>query len=246
MVIAKQMSATAFRERFIDFRELNHQRRALALYGAVGTNSVVLRPWQAALDSLTACYPHVHERVLVGRVLADPYFPLSMLRKLYVEEFPKEPKFANFGEESLAKITAEHLISWAEIFLHIRQDLAILNANSQVSSMKLTGSPEECLPDSSWCDYCGGCCEIRGGPPEFTQALEPPERWRLYFRGDGCTHQRFCPFLFEYFASGKFFCSIYWVKPECCWVFDRDECEFLQKDVARERAAHLRLGDARS
>ena len=139
-------------------------------------------------------------------------------------------------EETLSGIIAGHLLNWAEIFHLIRRDLVELNSNGRVSTMNLQGSPQESLSESSGCDYCGGCCEIRGGPPEFTDGFEPPERWFLYFRGDGCSHQRFCPFLFEYFATGKFFCSIYRVKPKCCWTFDREECEFLQKDVARERA----------
>jgi len=91
-----------------------------------------------------------------------------------------------------------------------------------------------------WCEYCGGCCEIRGGGSDFSGSSKLPSLWYVYFRGDGCEYQRFCPFLFEYFATAKFFCAIYKIKPKCCWEFEREECEFLQKDVARERAERSR------
>jgi hypothetical protein len=117
-----------------------------------------------------------------------------MLRKLSVAELSKEAKFAGLAEETLSGIIAGHLLNWAEIFHLIRRDLVELNSNGRVSTMNLKGSSPESLSESSGCDYCGGCCEIRAGPAEFTDAFEPPERWFLYFRGDGCSHQRFCPF----------------------------------------------------
>ena len=236
------MPVFSFPKRFVEFCERNHRRRALEVQGEVGSNSVVLDYWQEALDSLVECYRQDQERVLLRSVLANPYFPLSKLRKLNLEEFAKEAKFTNLSKENLARISAEVLLNWAGIFLRIGKYLAILNINGRVSSMKLTGSPLESLPESSYCDYCGGCCEIRGGPPEFTGGFEPPEQWIICFRGDACEYQRFCPFLFEYFATGKFFCSIYRVKPECCWTFDREECDFLQKDFIRERAVPSRTG----
>jgi hypothetical protein len=233
------MPVTAFHKRFRDFYELNRQHRSLQLRGETNLDLALLSRRQKALDSLVEIYRQAAQRELLRRVLLDPYFPLSMLRKFKVEGLAGEPEIADFGEESPARMAAEHLLSWAEIYCQIRRDLASLNAVSRLSSMSLTGSPRECLPESTWCEYCGGCCEIRGGSAEFTGGFEPPERWFLYFRGDGCRDQRFCPFLFEYFATGKFFCSIYQVKPKCCWTFGRDECEFLRKDVARERAARF-------
>ena len=230
------MPTATFHKRFIDFCEYSRQRHMLELGGESDSNIDVLRDWHKALASLTACYGRARERELIVKVLADPYFPLSKLRKLNLEEFATEPGFVDLPGESLVRITAQVLLNWAGIFLRIRQDLAIFSTNGEVSSMKLSGSPRESLPESSWCDYCGGCCEIRGGPAEFTGDFEPPERWRVYFRGDACNHQRFCPFLFEYFTAGKFFCSIYRVKPKCCWAFDRAEYDFLQADLTRERA----------
>lgn len=230
------MVTSSFHKRFIEFCELNSHCRALELETGSSLNSETLNSWQETLDLLKDCYQQSRERELVAKALVDPYFPLSKLRKLNVEQFAAEPKFADLTENVLAKIVAEHLLKWTEIFLSIREDLAKLDRTGQVSGMGLTGSPNENLPEAGWCDYCGGCCEIRGGPPEFTGSFAPPGRWHAYFSGDGCEHQRFCPFLFEYFASSKFFCSIYQVKPKCCWVFDRDECEFLQNDVAREQA----------
>ena len=234
MVNLKTMDVAAFHGLFIEFCELNRQYRSLELWGETSQERETVSRKQKALDSLVEIYSQAHHRALLRRVLGDPYFPLNMLRKLNLEWFVKEPGFTGLSEDSLGRIAAEHLVDWAEMFYRIRQYLRSLNSHSQVSSMELTGSPQECLPESSWCDYCGGCCEIRGGPAEFTGGFEPPEWWVLYFHGDGCRHQRFCPFLFEYYATGKFFCSIYRVKPECCWAFDRDECEFLQKDVARQ------------
>ncbi len=240
------MDATAFHKRFIAFCELNHPSRTLETRGEAKLGSATLSSWQKALDLLLEFYHQAHERVLVERALADPYFPLSMLRKLNLEEIRKEPKLVGLSAETLGRIAVDHLLSWAEIFLHIRQDLTSLNGHGQVSSMRLLGSPLERLPKSSWCDYCGGCCEIRGGPPEFTGNFPTPQRWSVYFRGDGCRHQRFCPFLFEYFATGRFFCSIYRVKPKCCWAFDRDECDFLKKEVAGDLSAKHGLVGVRS
>lgn len=230
------MVTSSFHRRFIEFCELSSHRRALELKSGSSLNSETLSRWRETLDLLKGCYQQIRKRELVVKALVDPYFPLNKLKKLNVEQFVAEPKFADLTENALAKIVAEHLLKWTEIFLSIREDLAKLGREGHVFGMGLTHFPDEGLPEAGWCDYCGGCCEIRGGPPEFTGSFAPPDSWREYFRGDGCEHQRFCPFLFEYFATGKFFCSIYQVKPKCCWAFDRDECEFLQSDVAREQA----------
>lgn len=238
------MPTSSFQQRFIDFCEYNRQLRTLELEGESGSSTEILSGWHEALTSFTDCYQQGWERELMVKALADPYFPLSKLRKLNVDEFATESGSADLAEESLAKIMAGHLLSWAEIFLAIRQDLRRLNNYGLVAIMKLPGSPQETLPEIGWCDYCGGCCEIRGGPPEFTGPFQPPSRWYLYFRGDGCKYQRFCPFLFEYFATAKFFCAIYRIKPKCCWDFDLEECEFLQNDVAREQAEKSRISGA--
>ena len=229
------MPMSSFHKRFIAFCELNSHRRALELETGSSLTSETLSRWRETLDLLKGCYQQIRKRELVGKALEDPYFPLSKLRKLNVEQFVLEPKFADLTENVLAKILAEHLLKWTKIFVSIREDLAKLDRDGQVFGMGFTGSPSENLPEAGWCNHCGGCCEIRGGPPEFTGSFAAPDHWHAYFRGDGCEHQRFCPFLFEYYASGKFFCSIYQVKPKCCWTFDRDECDFLQRDVAREQ-----------
>lgn len=234
MIKFQATSKSSFLRQFAVFCDFNHRQRDLEVLGK--SDPEILSRWHAALDSLTAFYQQDWQCELVARALADPYFPLSKLQKLNAEEFAAEPGFVNLSQESLAGIVAEHLLKWAEIFLSIREELERLNENGLVSSMILPGTPQEDFPETGWCEHCGGCCEIRGGPPEFTASCELPESWQLYFRGDGCKSQRFCPFLFEYFATGKYFCSIYRIKPKCCWEFDREECEFLQNDVARERA----------
>ena len=200
-------------------------------------SSESLKGWHGALDSLVGCYQLRGEDQLLVKALSDPYFPLTKLLKLNVEEFVREPRFKDLSEENLGRIAANHLLEWAKIFLSIRLDLGQLNKHGQVSGMKLQGSTKETIPVTTLCNHCGCCCEIRGGPPEFTGSIGPPSHWIVYFSGNGSKYQRFCPFLFEYFASGKFFCSIYQIKPQCCWEFDREECDFLQKDMAREQAA---------
>jgi hypothetical protein len=229
------MPTSSFLRRFTSFCELTGRRRGLELLGQ--SDPELLSRWHESLDSVTACYQQVRQRKLLARALADPYFPLSKLRKLNVEKMAVERGFVDLPGKVLAKLTAEHLLKWAGIFLSIRKELESLNESVMVSSITMSGTPQEVLPETGWCDHCGGCCEIRGGPPEFTTSFELPRRWQLYFRGDGCKLQRFCPFLFEYFATAKFFCSIYQIKPKCCWEFDREECEFLRTDVAREQAA---------
>ena len=232
------MPTSSFQQRFIAFCDLNRRRRELELLGQ--SDQKILNRWHEALNSLASRYQRARDRELVIKGLSDPYFPFSKLRKLNVEEFSKEPGFADFSEASLARISAEHLLRWAEIFLSIRQDLKNLNVHSAISTMRLLDPPPESLPEAIWCEYCGGCCEIRGGIPEFRGISRLPSLWYVYFRGDGCEYQRFCPFLFEYFATAKFFCAIYEIKPKCCWEFDREECEFLHKDVARERVGRCR------
>jgi hypothetical protein len=222
-----------FKSPFVNFCQINRSRRQQQI---TGSSEADLSGWYKALASLLSCYQHKDDRQLLAGVLSDPYFPFNKLEKLNVREFEREPGLNNLSAENLARIAAEHLLHWAKIFLSIRLALRSLNKNSQVSTMSLKGSPEENIPQAGSCNHCGFCCEIRGGPAEFTGAVEPPGEWLLYFRGDGSEYQRFCPFLFEYFATGKFFCSIYLIKPQCCWEFGREECDFLQKDVAREQA----------
>lgn len=222
-----------FKSPFLNFCQINRSRRKQEIKG---NSPPDLRGWYEALDSLLSCCQLQGERQLLAEALSDPYFPFTKLEKLNVHELGREPGLKDLSEESLARITAEHLLQWAKIFLSIRLALKSLNKEGQVSVMRLKGSPEETIPQTGNCSHCGCCCEIRGGPAEFTGSVEPPREWLSYFRGDASGYQRFCPFLFEYFATGKFFCSIYLIKPKCCWEFDREECDFLQKDVARERA----------
>ncbi|MEE8315817.1 MAG: hypothetical protein V3R70_04635, partial [Syntrophobacteria bacterium] len=134
MIKVRAISASSFLRRFIAFFDLNRRQRELELLGQ--SDPKILSRWHEALDSLTSCYQQARERECVVKGLADPYFPLSKLRKLNVEEFSREPGFADFTEESLASISAEHLLSWAEIFLSIRQDLKNLNNHGEISTMR--------------------------------------------------------------------------------------------------------------
>ena len=231
------MEIHSFKRLFFDFYQINLSRREREIEG---TFELDLSGWSETLYSLVSCYKFQGERQLLIEALSDPYFPLTKLKKLNVQEFQKEPGFRDLSEESLAKMAAQHLLQWAKIFLSIRLALKRINEGGRFSSLSLEGSPGETIPQTGTCNHCGCCCEIRGGPAEFTGYVEPPGEWLAYFRGDCIGFQRFCPFLFEYFAVGKFFCSIYLIKPKCCWEFGREECEFLQKDVAKERAEGLR------
>ena len=235
------MSITTLNHLFLDFCQINRSRREQEIQGK---SELDLSGWYEALDSLVSCYQLQGERQLLTESLSDPYFPFTKLQKLNFHEPGIEPGFNGLSEESSAGIAAEHLLQWAKIFLSIRLALRSLNKDGQISPMSLKGSPDETIPQTGSCKHCGCCCEIRGGPAEFTGAVQPPSEWLVYFRGDATGHQRFCPFLFEYFSMGKFFCSIYLIKPQCCWEFDREECDFLQKDVARERAKVLRFEPA--
>lgn len=232
------MSITPLNHLFFNFCQINRSRREQEIQGK---SKLDVSGWYEALDSLVSCYQIQTERQLLIEALSDPYFPFTKLEKLNVQELGREPGLNDLSEESLARIAAEHLLEWAKIFQSIRLALRSLNKDGQVSSMRLKGSPQETIPQTGSCNHCGCCCEIRGGPAEFTGSIEPPSEWLIYFRGDGSGYQRFCPFLFEYFATGKFFCSIYLIKPQCCWEFDREECDFLQKDAARERAEGVRV-----
>ena len=230
------MVISAFNQLLFDFCQINRKRWELELHHKSEVNSRPLKGWREALDSLMGCYQLSGEDQLLVKALSDPYFPLTKLLKLNIETFGREPRFRDLSGEDLGRIAADHLLEWANIFLSIRLDLERLNKHGQVSRMKLQGSAKETIPATTLCKHCGGCCEIRGGPPEFTGSIGPPSHWIVYFSGDGSKYQRFCPFLFEYFTTGKFFCSIYQIKPQCCWEFDREECDFLQKDLAREQA----------
>jgi hypothetical protein len=225
-----------FNQLFLDFCQINRSRRQLEVQSG---SELRLSDWHKALDSLVSCYQSESDRQILIEALSDPYFPLTKLLKLNFQEFRKESGLNNLSEENLGRIAAEHLLEWAKIFRSIRFALRRLNKDGRVSSMDLKGLPDEAIPQTGRCNNCGGCCEIRGGPAEFTGSIEPPKEWLVYFRGDALGNQRFCPFLFEHFATGKFFCSIYLIKPKCCWEFDREECDFLQKDAARERAERV-------
>jgi hypothetical protein len=231
------MEILSFKRLFFDFYQINRSRREKEIQGK---SELDLSGWSETLLSLVSCYKLRSERQLLIKALSDPYFPFTKLKKLNVQEFQREPGFRDLSEESLTKMAAQHLLQWAKIFLSIRLALKKINKDGRVSRLSLKGSSGETIPQRGECDHCGCCCEIRGGPAEFTGSVEPPGEWLAYFRGDGTGLQRFCPFLFEYFSVGRFFCSIYLIKPKCCWEFDREECDFLQKDVARERAEGLR------
>jgi hypothetical protein len=228
---------------FFNFCQINRIRREQEIQGK---SDLDLSSWYEALDSLVSNYRLQGEGQLLIEALSDPYFPFTKLQKLNVHELGTEPGLSDLSEESSERIAAEHLLEWAKMFRSIRLALRNLNKDGQISGMSLKGSPEETIPQTGSCNHCGCCCEIRGGPAEFTGTVEPPGEWLRYFRGEGTRYQRFCPFLFEYFAMGKFFCSIYLIKPQCCWEFDREECDFLQQDVARERAKGVRVEPASS
>jgi len=229
---------TTFTHLFLTFCQISRSRREQEIQGE---SDIALSGWHEALDSLISRYQLPTERQLVAEALSDPYFPVTKLQQLNVQDLGREPGFDHLPDESLGRIAADHLLEWAKIFQSIRLALRILNKDGRVSRMSLRGYPEETIPQTDNCRHCGCCCEIRGGPAEFTGSIEPPREWLRYFRGDASGYQRFCPFLFEYFAMGTFFCSIYLIKPRCCWEFDREECEFLQKDLARERAEGVRV-----
>jgi hypothetical protein len=194
--------------------------------------------WRRSLAALSRIYLG-GERALVRRALSDPYFPLTKYWRLNAEGFAAEPASAPISARRLTRRMAAHLSHWVRAFLAIRRDLTLAQQEGRMGGMKFGGSPQEGPPDGGWCDLCGTCCEIRGGPPDFTAGFAPPRRWIRYFRGDISRDQRFCPFLLEYFATSAFVCSIYEVKPRCCWAFGREECAFLKADLAREQTAPI-------
>ena len=229
------MPVRSFRSRVSAFAESNSERRAREVRGEAGAPATGAR-WRRRLTALSRPYLG-GERALVRRALSDPYFPVTKYWRLNAEGFAAEPASAPMSPRRLTRRLASHLSRWARVFLTIRRDLALVQREGRRAGVKPGGSPQEGPPDGDWCDLCGSCCEIRGGLPDFPAGFTPPRRWLRYFRGDLSRDQRFCPFLLEYFATAAFFCSIYDVKPRCCWVFDREECAFLKADLARERAA---------
>ena len=226
-------SPRSFHYRFAAFAESIRERRAKEVRGEAGVPATGTR-WRRRLTALSRVYPG-GERALVRRALSDPYFPVTKYRQLNAEGFAAEPASIPMSPRRLTRRMAFHLNRWARTFLTIRHDLALVQQQGWRAGVEPRGSPHEGPPDGDWCDLCGSCCEIRGGPPDFPAGFAPPRRWIRYFRGDLSRDQRFCPFLLEYFATSAFVCSIYEVKPRCCWVFDREECAFLKADLARER-----------
>jgi hypothetical protein len=232
------MPVRSFHRRFAAFAESTRERRGRQVRGDADTPATGTR-WRRRLTALSRLYLG-GERALVRRALSDPYFPVSKYRRLNAEGFAAEPPSAPMSPRRLTRRMAAHLSRWARTFLTIRRDLTLARQEGRPAGLKLGGSPQEAPPDGDWCDLCGSCCEIRGGLPDFPAGVAPPRRWIRYFRGDLSRDQRFCPFLLEYFATSAFVCSIYDVKPRCCWAFDRDECAFLKADLARELAVTAR------
>jgi hypothetical protein len=228
------MSLRSFHHRFAAFAESTRDRRGREVRGEAGAEATGAQ-WRRRLTAVSRLYLG-GERTLVRRALSHPYFPVTKYWRLNAEGFAAEPASNPMSPRRLTRRMALHLSRWAGTFLAIRRDLALMRQEGRPAGVKLGGLPQEGPPDGDWCDLCGSCCEIRGGFPDFLAALAPPGRWIRYFRGDLSRDQRFCPFLLEYFATSAFLCSIYDVKPRCCWVFDREECAFLKADLARERA----------
>ena len=229
------MPVRTFRSRFLALAESNYERRARAVGSEAGAPAAGAR-WRRSLTALSRLYLG-GERALVRRALSDPFFPVTKYWRLNAEGFAAEPASALMSPRRLTRRLAAHLSLWARVFLTIRRDRARVQQEGRPAGVKPGGSPPEGPPEGDWCDLCGSCCEIRGGLPEFPTGFTPPRRWLRYFRGDLSRDQRFCPFLLEGFATSAFVCSIYEVKPRCCWAFDREECAFLKADLARERAA---------
>lgn len=229
------MPLRSFRHRFAVFAESNRERRGREVRGEAGAPATGAR-WRRGLTAMSRIYLG-GERALVRRALSDPYFPVTKYWCLNAEGFAAEPASAPMSPRRLSRRVAAHLSRWVRTFLAIRRDLALAQQEGRMAGVRLGGSPLKGPPDGGWCDLCGSCCEIRGGSSEFPAPFVPPRRWNSYFRGDFSRDQRFCPFLLEYFATSAFVCSIYDVKPRCCWVFDREECAFLKADLAKERAA---------
>lgn len=85
--------------------------------------------------------------------------------------------------------------------------------------------------ESSYCDHCGGCCEIASGLPEFPGESQLPRSWRVCFgEGLGVGH-RFCAFMWEGDRSGTSLCAIHPWRAGPCRVFEADDCELFKQDI---------------
>jgi hypothetical protein len=174
---------------------------------------------EASRSRLLELFEAGRPRKTSALALASPFFPATllwqgMLASDYRFKYP--PRNELSVQEVIAEKGLRHL-TLLEEFRHYYP--------GQVLSVPLEGAPQAAaLPADQWCDYCGLCCASFGGvAPMAPKEATYPAHWL-----DDLWQYRFwCPFLFEYHWTGKFFCSIHRIKPMWC-------SEFADQAVCRE------------
>jgi hypothetical protein len=197
-------------------------------------------PGEARLEAVLAWFGKEDERSLLRRALLDPYFPLGMVEHTIFGNADGMRFFINKRRPELERHLGEELLRTAGVFLRIRMDIEQLFDGGTITCIPLDGRRHR-LPGDQWCTLCGICCEIGGVPPEPPHGIRYPEHWYTYLAGGAVANQQLCPFLFQYFGEGRFFCVIHNVKPVACRQFDEDAC----RTRVKEGGLHREIGSKR-
>jgi hypothetical protein len=191
-------------------------------------------PGDASLEAVLARFGKEDERSLLRRALLDPYFPLGMVEHTTFGNADGMRFFINKRRPGLERHLGEELLRTAKAFLRIRMDIEQLFDPGTITCIPLDGRRHR-LPRDQWCTLCGICCEIGGVPPEPPYGIRYPEHWYTYLAGGAVENQQLCPFLFQYFGEGRFFCAIHNVKPFACRQFDEAACRTRVKEGGLHR-----------
>jgi len=173
--------------------------------------------FRAALDALLEHFAKGRDLNIAAKALANPFFPAGMLWRGWLErgyrfKYPARSELT--PQQVVAEKGLRHLILLEE-FKEYKP--------GEILSVPFDGPPVAgAFPEGQWCDFCGMCCACFGGVnPMAPKHTTYPAHWL----DDLWQYQYWCPFLFEYHWTGRFFCSIHRIKPMWCDDFaDREIC----------------------
>lgn len=171
--------------------------------------------------------------------LLDPRFPLNFLvRNLIALE--REPSWHSLLPRMQRLWFSRIIRERCRAFLEVKEWRRVQELLGSLRE-SLAFSPAEPPGESSYCDHCGGCCEIAGGYPDFPDGSPLPLRWRKIFADGLGKGHRFCAFLWESGGEGRSLCSIHRWRPMPCRIFEEDECRFYRAGIAADRLSEERI-----
>ncbi len=163
--------------------------------------------------------------------MGDPLFPITFLVRNFMV-LSREPAWKALPLRTRRVRALDMVYERSRVFLEVREWMdAHRKVFPEIGIERFRREELAVLArPASYCDHCGGCCELRSGLPDFPAESPIPDSWKSFFgNGLGRDH-RFCAFLWEVRGSGISFCSIHPFRSYPCRVFEQEECDYFKKD----------------